>query len=237
MARVRILLCPFAGGGPAVFHRWRALLPEEIEPWALSLPGREGRLHEPPLTAWAPLIEETRKAVSALPFRFDVLFGASFGAVLAGDLVGHLAAAHRSGGPVEAPTLILAGPPGRTSRADWAGYGALPDGAFLAQMAERLGPPPASFDDLEVRAAALPGLKADLALLSTRMSRDDSLVEAPDGVILAADDPNTPHAKDAYREAPLYLIDGGHFTPIQSPEQTVNALLEVMARSSASPTR
>src|SRR5947208_6667549 len=46
----RLFFFPHAGGGPSAGSVLRDLLPPHIEPWVVSLPGRQGRQDEPPAT-------------------------------------------------------------------------------------------------------------------------------------------------------------------------------------------
>ena len=48
-ARLRLFCLPYAGGGTAQYRPWARLLPPEVEPYALCLPGREERINERPV--------------------------------------------------------------------------------------------------------------------------------------------------------------------------------------------
>jgi hypothetical protein len=50
-ARRRVICFPHGAGGPAAFRDWPDLLPPDLEPLAVQLPGREARTDEPPVTS------------------------------------------------------------------------------------------------------------------------------------------------------------------------------------------
>ncbi|CAE8691293.1 unnamed protein product [Polarella glacialis] len=93
-AKVRLVCFPHAGGGPSAFAAWGDLLEDKlIEVVAVSAPGRERRIHLPPITDSETLIQEICEAIEAtgipdgLPYAF---FGHSLGAVLAFEVARQL---------------------------------------------------------------------------------------------------------------------------------------------------
>ncbi|RKH79298.1 hypothetical protein D7Y21_34145, partial [Corallococcus sp. AB045] len=80
--RVRLFCFPYGGGGASLYLDW-ARLPEHIEVWPVQLPGRETRIHEPPLHRLDDLLPRLESALAPhldLPFAF---YGHSLGALLA----------------------------------------------------------------------------------------------------------------------------------------------------------
>src|SRR5260221_3569275 len=82
-ARLRLLCFPYAGGGVAVFRVWPDLLPSEIEVWAIKLPGRDGRTHEPIPDDLQTLAFAIASRLAPLLDRPFARFGHSIGALLA----------------------------------------------------------------------------------------------------------------------------------------------------------
>src|SRR5262245_13917796 len=81
------LLCiPFAGGGPASYAEWPADLPE-LDVIAASLPGRERRFREPPVRAIGALTRWPDRVAPWIEGRGYAVFGHSFGALVAFELV------------------------------------------------------------------------------------------------------------------------------------------------------
>jgi surfactin synthase thioesterase subunit len=84
--RVRLIGLPQAGGGAGAFRSWRALLPEGVELAPVELPGRGTRAAEAMPDSFDDLVDALvtgTAAERAMPY---VLFGHSFGAVLAYEI-------------------------------------------------------------------------------------------------------------------------------------------------------
>lgn len=89
-ARLRMFCFPYAGGGASAYRGWGASLPQEVEVCPVQLPGREGRLREPPFTRASELIAAVTDALTPwldLPF---VFFGHSMGAMIGYELTREL---------------------------------------------------------------------------------------------------------------------------------------------------
>lgn len=157
-ARVRLFCVPYAGGAPAVFRGWAAELGDDIELWAVELPGRGRRLREPPLSSIASATDELEEGVEPLLDRPYAVFGHSMGGMIGYELVRRLVR-------VAPPPLHLfvsgCGPPERFAmlqRVDHSTEEALVEAVW------RLGAAPAAvLADPDVRAIFLPILRADLA--------------------------------------------------------------------------
>jgi medium-chain acyl-[acyl-carrier-protein] hydrolase len=88
--QARLVCIPHAGGGAVTFHPWAKSLRPHVEVYAAQLPGRENRLRETPLRTLAAVVEPLTAAISSLADRPLVVFGHSFGAVLAFEVVRRL---------------------------------------------------------------------------------------------------------------------------------------------------
>lgn len=82
-AGARLVVFPHAGGGPASVAGLRELLPSHIELWSVNLPGRQARLHEPPRTDLAGLVDDLATALAANDGPAPALFGYCSGALTA----------------------------------------------------------------------------------------------------------------------------------------------------------
>src|SRR5688572_20591849 len=89
-ATLRLFGFPHGGGGPQAFREWSRHLPEHIELYALSLPGRGSRLHEPLMTSIDDLIPRLLRALPELIDKPFVFFGHSMGAMVAFELTRQL---------------------------------------------------------------------------------------------------------------------------------------------------
>ena len=83
---MRLFCFPYAGGGASIFKNWQVYLPNNLEMWAIKLPGRENRVREAPFNDWTSLIENTLKILLPLLDKPYIFFGHSFGARIAYEL-------------------------------------------------------------------------------------------------------------------------------------------------------
>ena len=89
-AETRLFLFPYAGGGPAAFGQWPALLPDAIEIRIAHYPGRGSRHNEAPIKQISTLVESLSQAIRSLldkPFAF---LGHSLGGLIAFELARQL---------------------------------------------------------------------------------------------------------------------------------------------------
>jgi pyochelin biosynthetic protein PchC len=87
---VTLVLFAGAGAGPGYFREWAAAAPPGWALTAANLPGRGGRFREPFATSLDALATELAEAIAALPTERVVLFGHSFGALLAMEVTRRL---------------------------------------------------------------------------------------------------------------------------------------------------
>jgi medium-chain acyl-[acyl-carrier-protein] hydrolase len=188
MARVRLVCFPHAGAGALAYRRWSNALPAEIESFAAQAPGREDRGREAPFTGWRALVDAAVEALGALRGLPIGLYGHSLGAIQAFEVARGLSA--RGASPPVA--LVVSGHawPGR--KAGMPRLSALPDSELLVAMENRYGAPHApAFADPEIRAATLPTLRADLALLEAYTPSAVPRLACPIVVHAGDDDPST----------------------------------------------
>jgi medium-chain acyl-[acyl-carrier-protein] hydrolase len=76
---LRLYCLAYAGGSAASFRHWPPLLAQQVEPWAVELPGRGARWTEPPVSDLPALVASIGRQIAGqgdVPF---VLFGHSLG--------------------------------------------------------------------------------------------------------------------------------------------------------------
>ncbi|MFJ9343563.1 thioesterase II family protein [Streptomyces sp. NPDC101733] len=214
-AAVRLFLLPHAGSGAIIYREWESLLPPDIAPQAVTLPGRHNRREETSYEEWEPLLDALHEAVLAevddgRPFAF---FGHCLGAQLAFRLAIKM---EEEGGP----TPVMVGMSG------WSPEGffiptdeqsRMPD-AEMVEWIKKLGSFPAEvYDNPEMLALVVPALRADLRV-SARYVDDGAGVRCPLASYGGASDPLQEHP-DAMKHwagrSPQYLghseYPGGHF--------------------------
>ncbi|MFG3497222.1 thioesterase II family protein [Streptomyces sp. NPDC047928] len=209
-AAVRLFCFPYAGGGSSVFRSWSGLLDESVEVCPVLLPGREERFGEPPRTDMDVLVPQLAESLAGWldkPFAF---FGHSMGGQIAFALARHLCA-H---GPARPERVFVSGcvpfrgPVERHT---------LPDEAFLTEIRNMNGAPPAFLDNPELVELLLPTLRADFTLSETCAFPPDATLPVPLTAFAGTEDPEArlDQVKEWSRHAggpfDAYELAGDHF--------------------------
>ncbi|MER7165667.1 alpha/beta fold hydrolase [Micromonospora sp. NPDC000207] len=213
-ARIRLILFPHAGSGAIIYRDWGTLLPGDVAPQAVTLPGRHNRRDESSYGTWEPLMDALHEAVvRELDDRPYAFFGHCMGAQLAYQLTQRIEA---SGDP--GPLML--------GMSGWAPRGFFVPTEQQSRMPEpemvewikKLGSFPAEiYDNPQMLALVVPALRADLAVCSQYVD-DGATVRCPIASYGGAADPlmEQPDAMDSWRDrTPRYLgnseYPGGHF--------------------------
>lgn len=180
-AKYRIVCFPCAGGGASMYRRWSEFLPD-TEVWAANYPGRE-TLHGQPFANNVDEILELfltqKEFFTDKPF---VLYGHSFGSLVAYML------AHR----LESQGVATLGVCASARRAPHLDsemkITSLSEGQFLRELERLGGLPDAIRGNQEMMDFYLPVIKADLKLNDDAKSDDDHRISAPIYLYSATDD-------------------------------------------------
>src|SRR5205085_9026436 len=89
-AALRLLCLPYAGGAADIFRSWANVFPPTIEVCPIQLPGRGGRLLEPPFTNLSLLVETLTSELLPYLDKPFALFGHSMGAIIVFELARQL---------------------------------------------------------------------------------------------------------------------------------------------------
>lgn len=111
VGQITLVCLPHAGAGASVYARWAALLPPWIDLVGITLPGRESRISEPPLTSMDEVISRLGPAVSARVQEPFALFGHSLGALIGYELACWLGTALVGAPASTNSTTMLSSPP------------------------------------------------------------------------------------------------------------------------------
>ncbi len=192
-ASIRLFMLPHAGSGAIIYRDWERLLPPDIAPQAVTLPGRHNRRDEPTYEEFEPVVDALHEAVlDDLDDRPFALFGHCLGAQLAFRLTVRM---EEEGGP--SPVFI--------GMSGWSPIGFFQPTEEQSNMPEpelvewikKLGSFPAEiYDNPEMLALVVPALRADLRVaaqyvddgakvncpLASYGGRSDPLQEAPDAM-------------------------------------------------------
>ena len=183
-ADARIFFFPYAGGGPAVFSKWSAELPVNLEAHIAHYPGRGSRHNETPIKSLLTMVDELSQAIQPFldkPFAF---FGHSLGGMLAFELARDL---RKKGLPQ--PGILFISACGAPHIPDpHPMIHALPEGEFINSLEELNGIPQEILQNQEILNLLLPVLRADFELIETYKYTSDELLDSPILVFGGLDD-------------------------------------------------
>lgn len=212
-ARLRLFCFPYAGGNAAVFRSWSFELPDEIEVYALQLPGRANRLVEAPFKRLPDLVPVLAQITADLIDRPFAFFGHSLGAVLSFEIARWLRRHRRL-----VPTHLFVGgrrapqvPPSEEPNYQKA------DHELLSSLGALNGTPVEVLRNAELLALMLPTLRADFELIETYQYTDEPPFACPITVVDGSDDPWTEDdGREAWRRQTTgrfaaHVVDGDHF--------------------------
>jgi surfactin synthase thioesterase subunit len=226
------LVCvPGAGARPGVFGPLAKAL-DGINVFAGQLPGHGRRIREQPLTSAKEVIAGLAPAVARAVARAGngklVVFGHSMGAVVALDLARAL---QESG--LQPDHLIVASSKAPADIWREEPWHTLPDDELVARLVA-LGAEPEPFAIPELRAFALPLLRADLQIVETIDPAPRTPLGCPVTAVTGTDDPDAPPdcltAWERETAAGLHtrIIDGGHYLLEERPAETLTVVRDVL---------
>lgn len=214
-----VLVCiPPAGGGASFFRGWRSSLPLV----ALRLPGRESRLVDPSPARlpWLAddLLPQFHEATAG--YRDVVLFGHSFGAMVAFELCHALARAGRN------VPLIVSGAavPGTLLNQP---VSHLADTELAARVAEMTGYSHPAMEDPDLLELLVPALRDDLRLHEEYVPANGPLPGVPVLGVRGSEDRLIPAAavqawKDVTSGSFSYAeVPGGHMYLAEDPTELI----------------
>jgi medium-chain acyl-[acyl-carrier-protein] hydrolase len=185
-AETRLFLFPYAGGGPAAFGKWPALLPNAIETRIAHYPGRGSRHNEAPIKQISALVERLSQAIQPLldkPFAF---FGHSLGGLVAFELGRQLRLQNFS-----RPQILFVSACGAPGIPDpHPPIHALPDQEFVRALQGLNGIPAEVMKVPQLMELLLPTLRADFAAVENYKHRPNELsLDCPIIAFGGQDDP------------------------------------------------
>lgn len=196
-----ILFClPYAGAGASAFHGWAAALGPDVDVRPVVLPGREGRIAEPPGFE----VAELARVLAAAADRPYAIYGHSMGGRLGFEVAREL---RRAGGPLPLrlylggcrppdpvpPGLGLAGHsfgvPGTPLADPLAGLSRATEGELVARLRRLGGLPEEVVAEPELLELLLPAIRADFAWLDGYRYQPEPPLPVPIAAFAGADDP------------------------------------------------
>jgi medium-chain acyl-[acyl-carrier-protein] hydrolase len=180
----RIFCFPYAGGGPSVFTKWSAELPDNLEAQIAHFPGRGSRHNETPIKSLVLLIEELAQAIQPLLDKPFVFFGHSLGGLVAFELARRI----RQRG-LSQPKIIFISACGAPQLLDaHLPIHTLPESKFLHSLKELNGIPQEVLQNQEMLKLYLPTLRADFEMIETYQYTPGEPLELPVCVFGGLDD-------------------------------------------------
>ena len=181
--RLRLICLGYAGAGAAMFLPWREWIARDCELCAVRLPGREGRVAEPPMETLPELVGPLVDEIAALPPLPFALLGICSGAVVMFETAREL----RRRGESTPVALIVAGQVGPSCRAARGVHA-----AAALDVWERVrlfgGADPAVLASPELMQLLEPALAADFAAVDAYVYAAEAPLDCPLTAFTAAHD-------------------------------------------------
>jgi surfactin synthase thioesterase subunit len=223
----RLVCFAHAGGGPSTFNSWGSKVAGRMAILAAALPGREARLREASWTDLRALIEVLDEAIDAESDAPVVLFGHSFGALLAFEV-----ARRRTARNALLAALIVSG-----RRAPHFGnrrpeLHALPPAELMRAIGALAGTPSEILADDRMMAMFLPSLQADLRLNERYAPLPGGMLACPILALMGEEDSEVEERELlAWREltsGPFrhQTFPGGHFYLKAEADRLLNVIVE-----------
>ncbi|MER5883635.1 alpha/beta fold hydrolase [Streptomyces sp. NPDC001941] len=183
----RLLTLPHAGAGAGTYRPWQRFATADLTLHPVQLPGREDEFNSPRYATFADAAagtaERVRAAAGTDPY---VLFGHSFGAVLAYETVHHLRA---TGGPLPRHLVLSGSVSPRHRGPQWISDD---DEQAVADLKRGSDGGLEALDHPQLRALLLPTIRADIRLLSDYRPSTLEPLPIPMTVLRGTDDATVP---------------------------------------------
>jgi medium-chain acyl-[acyl-carrier-protein] hydrolase len=233
---INVFCFPFAGGAASVYRNWGNLLPPTIQIIPVELPGRGGRLHEPPFVDLPALIAVLADAIQPLLGSPFALFGHSMGALLAFELTRELSRVYAR----EPELLVVSGCRAPQVPDDFPVIYNLPQSEFIKALNQLDGTPKEILEHAELMDLVLPLLRTDFQLVQTHKYIAGPRLRCPITAYGGLQDSHStcdvilPWRELTSSRFTLHLLPGGHFLPRSSQTLLLDSLArelrEVIAR-------
>jgi medium-chain acyl-[acyl-carrier-protein] hydrolase len=167
-AKLRLFCFSHAGGAASAYHAWQAAL-DDVEVWAVQLPGREARVQEPLISDLQFLAQKITDATTDHLNKPFIFLGHSMGAVVAYETAREL---NRRGLPLPLHLYVSGRPAPHLPPVDPPLHD-LPDAELLFELKRRFdGLPKVILAEPDLLALFLPILRSDLKMMETHQFLD-----------------------------------------------------------------
>lgn len=177
MAHYNLFMFPFAGGNSYSYHFIKPLLPKNIKPIPIEIPGRGSRMRQPLLTSMESMAQDALCQIEANLDSDYIFWGHSMGALLAFLVVRLL----RQSNKKMPKHLIVTGREGPSTMNVKEGQPLYlqPKEQFFGNLIALGGTPVEVFQHEEMRGLYEPILRADFQALATYQYQQESPLSIP----------------------------------------------------------
>ncbi|WP_021595790.1 thioesterase II family protein [Actinomadura welshii] len=207
-----------------------------ISLWSANLPGRQGRLSEPPITVFEPLVDALAQAlIERVDDRPYAMFGYCAGALLAYGVLQGLAL--RGAAMPSRFVVVSYDAPDIARRPRRMAH--LPREELWARLRDDGGVPESLAGDARLRQVAEPAVRADFAVLAGYRHRPAPPLPVPITVYFGTDDPDVERGallgwrRHSSESVDLRAVPGGHWLVDDAPDELAGAVAAVPADASA----
>jgi medium-chain acyl-[acyl-carrier-protein] hydrolase len=218
---LRLFCFPHVGAGASAFNAWTpSWAQENVELWAVRLPGREQRLSETPFQRMGPLIDALYEAMAPhlnLPYAF---YGHSLGALIGFEMARRIRLQGRKG-PVRLLVSAHSAPHIEMRRPH---LHDLPRKEFEDELRRFAGTPEEVLQNQDLMDIMMQMLRADFEVNETYSYQDGLALDCPISAFGGLEDQDVSQTNLAAwsihtsREFTLYMMEGDHFFVFHSPE-------------------
>lgn len=208
----RLLCLPHAGGSAVMFYPWRSRFAGLARVTPVELPGHGRRRTEPLVRDMGELVTQLACELAAAADSPYVLYGHSFGALVAFELA-HRLAESAAGAPL---ALVVSGRNGPSVPHPRAALHDAPTGELLRGLRTLQGTLPAVEQNPELLEIFLPPLRADLKMAETYRRPELPRLSCPVQVVAGDLDPLVDDAglagwqRETVAACPVERVRGGH---------------------------
>lgn len=239
---IRLFCFPYAGAGASVYispgRQWPDALAEIATVHPVQLPGREGRISEPPFEQLPPLIQSVCDEIESLAAAPYALFGHSLGALIAFELVREL---RRRGKPEPLHLFASAhAAPRMGGRSECISH--LPEETLKERLRELGGTPEEVLAHPELMELLLPVIRADFAVTESYRYEDEPPLSCPITAFAGTEDAQVAvKSVDAWRNETtgpfaIHAMPGDHFFIHTHTERIWESIRRAL-RSSSTPVK
>ncbi|HBM16657.1 MAG TPA: putative thioesterase [Lentisphaeria bacterium] len=160
--KLRMFCFPHAGGAAQIFNKWECYLPDDVELYAVQLPGRADRINEPLCSNFDIIINNLTESIFPLLNPPFIFIGHSFGGAIAFEIAKKLRRLN-----IKLPErLFIIGREGPSIPENIPKYN-LPDDEFIKYLRSQSGIHEDILEDKDAMHFFLPILRNDIKLADT----------------------------------------------------------------------